>query len=72
MTAGCLEEIGNVLADQTDCEHRWLINPQTGETAFWNADSGIDGQTLVDLDDLDLADNSLIDDDAGHPDPDLP
>jgi hypothetical protein len=25
-----LEEIGNALADQTDYEHRWLINPQTG------------------------------------------
>jgi hypothetical protein len=46
-----LEEIGNALADQTDYEHRWLINPQTGEIAFWNADTGIDGQTPVDLDD---------------------
>jgi hypothetical protein len=26
-----LEEIANALADQTDYEHRWLINPQTGE-----------------------------------------
>src|ERR1700758_5025979 len=25
-----LEEIGNALADQTDYEHWWLINPQTG------------------------------------------
>jgi hypothetical protein len=49
-----LEEIGNALADQTDYEHRWLINPQTGEIAFWTADTGIDGQTPVDLDDLDL------------------
>ena len=49
-----LEEIGSALADQTDYEHRWLINPQTGEVAFWNADTGIDGQTPVDLDDLDL------------------
>lgn len=48
-----LEEIGNALADQTDYEHRWLINPQTGEIAFWTADTGIDGQTPVDLDDLD-------------------
>ena len=44
-----LEEIGNALADQTDYEHRWLINPQTGEIAFWTADTGIDGQTPVDL-----------------------
>lgn len=49
-----LEEIGNALADQIDYEHRWLINPQTGEIAFWTADTGIDGQTPVDLDDLDL------------------
>jgi hypothetical protein len=49
-----LEEIGSALAEQTDYEHRWLINPQTGETAFWTADTGIDGQTPVDLDDLDL------------------
>ena len=49
-----LEEIGNALADQTDYEHRWLINPQTGEIAFWTADTGIDGQTPIDLDDLDL------------------
>ena len=26
-----LEEIGNALADQTGYEHRWLINPQTGD-----------------------------------------
>jgi hypothetical protein len=32
----------------------WLINPETGEIAFWTADTGIDGQTPVDLDDLDL------------------
>ena len=29
-----LEEIGNVLADQTDYEHRWLINPQTGPCTY--------------------------------------
>jgi hypothetical protein len=49
-----LGEIATALADQTDYEHRWLINPQTGEIAFWTADTGIDGQTPVDLDDLDL------------------
>jgi Uncharacterised protein family (UPF0158) len=49
-----LEEIGNALADQAGYEHRWLINPQTGEIAFWTADTGIDGQTPVDLEDLDL------------------
>ena len=49
-----LEEIGSALADQTDYEHRWLISPQTGEIVFWTADTGIDGQTPVDLDELDL------------------
>jgi hypothetical protein len=49
-----LEEIANALADQTGYEHHWLINPDTGEIAFWTADSGIDGQTPVDLDELDL------------------
>jgi hypothetical protein len=49
-----LEEIANALADQTDYEHRWLIDPHTGEITFWTADTGIDGQTPVDLDELDL------------------
>jgi hypothetical protein len=49
-----LEEIATALADQTDYEHRWLINPQTGEIVFWTAEGGIDGNTPVDLDDLDL------------------
>src|SRR6266702_1323051 len=49
-----LGEIAEALADQTDYEHRWLINPQTGEIVFWTADTGIDGQTPVHLDDPDL------------------
>ena len=49
-----LEEIGNALADQTDYEHQWLINPHTGEIAYWTSGTGIDGQTPVDLDDRDL------------------
>jgi Uncharacterised protein family (UPF0158) len=49
-----LEEIANALADQTDYEHCWLIDPRTGEIAFWTSDTGIDGQTPVDLDELDL------------------
>jgi hypothetical protein len=48
-----LDGIATALADQTDYEHRWLINPESGEIAFWTADTGIDGQTPVDLDDLD-------------------
>ena len=49
-----LEDIATALADQNDYEHHWLINPDTGEIAFWTADTGIDGQTPVDLDELDL------------------
>ena len=49
-----LGEIAEALADQTDYEHRWLINPATGEIVFWTADTGIGGRTPVDLDDLDL------------------
>ena len=49
-----LDEIATALADQTDYEHRWLINPQTGEVVFWTSDTGIDGQSSVDLDELDL------------------
>ncbi|MGH3421615.1 MAG: hypothetical protein ACRDOD_18730 [Streptosporangiaceae bacterium] len=49
-----LEEIALALADQGAYEHRWLINPQTGEIVFWTVDTGIDGQTPVDVDELDL------------------
>jgi len=49
-----LEEIANALSDQTDYEHRRLIHPETGEVVFWTADTGIDGKTPVDLDELDL------------------
>jgi hypothetical protein len=48
-----LEEIANALADQSGYEHRWLISPQTGEIVLWTADTGIDGKTPVDLDELD-------------------
>jgi len=49
-----LEEIAAALADQTDYEHGYLINPQTGEIVLGTSDTGIDGQTPVDLDELDL------------------
>jgi Uncharacterised protein family (UPF0158) len=49
-----LEEIAYALGDQTDYEHRLLIDPETGEIAYWTSDTGIDGKTPVDLDDLDL------------------
>jgi hypothetical protein len=37
-----------------DYEHRWLINPETGEIAYRTPDTGIDGQAPADLDELDL------------------
>lgn len=49
-----LEELATALADQTDYEHRWLIDPRTGAIAFWTSDTGIDGENLVDIDELDL------------------
>ena len=49
-----LEKIANALAGQTDYEHHWLINPDTGEIAFWTPDTGIDCQTPAGLDELDL------------------
>ena len=49
-----VEEIATALADQTDYEHRWLIDPRTGEIAFWTSDTGIDGENPVELDELDL------------------
>ena len=49
-----IDEIANALSDQTDYEHQWLIDPRTGEIAFWTEDTGINGQDPVDLDELDL------------------
>jgi hypothetical protein len=49
-----LEDIATALSDQTDYEHRWLIDPRTGEVAFWTSDGGLDGTNPVDLDDVDL------------------
>ena len=49
-----VDDIVNALSDQTDYEHRWLFDPRSGEVVFWSADTGIDGQNPVDLDELDL------------------
>ena len=48
-----MEELASALADQTDYEHRWLIDPQSGEILFWTSDCGIDGVNPVDIDELD-------------------
>ena len=47
-------EIATALADQTDYEHGWLIDPRTGHLAFWSSDTGIDGENPVEIDELDL------------------
>jgi hypothetical protein len=49
-----VEEIATALADQTDYELRWLLDPRTGRVAFWTSDTGIDGQNPVEMDELDL------------------
>jgi hypothetical protein len=49
-----VDEIAIALSDQTDYEHRWLIDPSTGQIAFWTSDTGIDGENPVELDELDL------------------
>ena len=49
-----VEEIATALADQTDYDHRWLVDPRTGEVVFWTSDTGIDGENPVEIDELDL------------------
>lgn len=49
-----VEEIAAALADQTDYAHRWLLDPRTGQVAFWTSDTGIDGVNPVEIDELDL------------------
>ncbi len=40
-----------------------MIDPRTGEVAFWTSETGIDGENPVELEDLDLI---LIDPLASH------
>ena len=47
-----VEEIATALADQTDYEHRWLIDPRTGQVAFWTSGTGIGNP--AEIDELDL------------------
>lgn len=49
-----VDEVATALADQTDYEHRGLIDPRSGGGGFWTGDTGIDGEDPVDLDELDL------------------
>src|SRR5215468_6566160 len=32
-----LDEIATALSDRTDYEHAWLLDPRTGELAFWTS-----------------------------------
>ena len=55
-----LGDIADALADQAGgYEHLMLIDPRTGETVYWSADTGIDGNTPIDLDEL-LEERELI------------
>ncbi len=54
LSSADLAEIANAPPDQADYEYRWLIDPDTGEIAFWASDTGLNGQGPVDLDELDL------------------
>ncbi len=49
-----LDEIATAPSDQSDYDHQWLIDPRSGQVGFWTSDTGIDGQTPVDLEDVDL------------------
>ncbi len=49
-----VEEIATALSDQTDYDHRWLIDPRTGQVVYWPSDTGIDGENPVEIDELDL------------------
>jgi len=49
-----LDAIAEALAEQETYEHAWLLDPRTGDVALWTRDGGIDGETPVELDELDL------------------
>lgn len=49
-----LDEIATALSDQTDDDHRWLIDPKSGRVAFWTSDTGLDGENPVEAEDVDL------------------
>lgn len=49
-----LDELTTALQDQSGYEHRWLIDPATGQIHVWTEELGIDGENPVDLDELDL------------------
>ena len=56
-----LDDIAQALSDQTDDEHRWVLDPATGELHIWTSDTGLAGQDLVDGDELEETDLVAID-----------
>jgi len=56
-----LDEIATALADQNDYDRRWLVDPKTGEIAFWTSDGGLDGDHPISLDEIDDLDLIPID-----------
>ena len=42
-----IDELAMAVADQTDYEHRWLIDPRTGQSVIWTSDTGFDGERLA-------------------------
>ena len=49
-----VEAIATALSDQTVYDHRWLIDPRTGQVVYCASDTGIDGEPPVEIDELDL------------------
>ncbi len=47
LTSLDLGEIATALADQESYEHRWLIDPRTGQIAFWTADCWTNGSSTM-------------------------
>ena len=47
-----LDEMATALQDQTAYDHRWLIDPDSGQPVLWTEDGGVDGRTPVDLDEV--------------------
>ena len=56
-----LDDIAQALSDQTDYEHRWLLDPATGELHIWTSDTALDGQDLEDGDEFEETDLVVID-----------
>lgn len=61
-----IESLAMALADQGDGDHRWGLNPSTGEVQLWTSDFGLDGDESVDAEDLERTDLVLIDPVPSH------